>query len=35
MLLSPPLVMSRGEIDELVEAAEKCLDLTARDVARR
>jgi putrescine aminotransferase len=35
MLLSPPLVMSRGEIDELVEAAKKCLDLTARDVARR
>ena len=35
MLVSPPLVMSRGEIDELVEAALKCLDLTARDVARR
>jgi putrescine aminotransferase len=35
MLVSPPLVMSRGEIDELVEGAKKCLDLTARDVARR
>jgi putrescine---pyruvate transaminase len=35
MLLSPPLVMTRGDIDELVEAAKKCLDLTARDVARR
>jgi putrescine---pyruvate transaminase len=35
MLLSPPLVMTRGDIDELVEAAKKCIDLTARDVARR
>jgi putrescine---pyruvate transaminase len=35
MLLSPPLVMSREQIDELVEGALKCLDLTARDVARR
>jgi putrescine aminotransferase len=35
MLLSPPLVMTRGDIDELVEVAKKCLDLTARDVARR
>jgi putrescine aminotransferase len=35
MLVSPPLVMSRGQIDELVEGARKCLDLTARDVARK
>jgi putrescine aminotransferase len=35
MLVSPPLVMSRGEIDELVDGAKECLDLTARDVARR
>jgi len=34
MLVSPPLVMSRGQIDELVEGARKCLDLTAREVAR-
>jgi putrescine aminotransferase len=35
MLLSPPLVISRAEIDELVDGAAKCLDLTAQDVARR
>ena len=35
MLVSPPLVMSRGQIDELVEGARRCLDLTARDVTRR
>jgi putrescine---pyruvate transaminase len=35
MLVSPPLVMSRGQIDELVDGARRCLDLTARDVTRR
>jgi putrescine---pyruvate transaminase len=35
MLVSPPLIMSRGQIDELVEAAKTCLDLTARDVRRQ
>lgn len=32
MLLSPPLVISHGEVDELFEKAKLCLDLTARDV---
>nr|WP_167359738.1 aspartate aminotransferase family protein [Pseudomonas flavescens] len=30
MIISPPLVISKPEIDELVEKARKCLDLTAR-----
>jgi putrescine aminotransferase len=30
MIISPPLVMSRAEIDLLVERARHCLDLTAR-----
>ncbi|MNG36857.1 putative aminotransferase [compost metagenome] len=28
MIIAPPLVISREEIDELVEKARKCLDLT-------
>lgn len=32
MLLSPPLVISRTEIDELVEKAARCIDLTAKDL---
>jgi putrescine aminotransferase len=32
MLLSPPLVISHDEVDELFEKAKMCLDLTARDV---
>ncbi|MDH5187720.1 MAG: aspartate aminotransferase family protein [Rhodospirillaceae bacterium] len=32
MLFSPPLVITKGEIDELMEKAKKCLDLTAQDV---
>ena len=32
MIIAPPLVISKGEIDELVEKARKCLDLTAREV---
>ncbi|MDQ7987824.1 aspartate aminotransferase family protein [Pseudomonas sp. G34] len=30
MIISPPLVISKSEIDELVDKARKCLDLTAR-----
>jgi len=30
MIISPPLVMTRAEIDELIERANHCLDLTAR-----
>lgn len=32
MLLSPPLVISKTEIDELVGKAKLCLDLTAKDL---
>ena len=32
MVIAPPLVMQRGEIDELIEKAWRCLDLTARDI---
>lgn len=32
MLLSPPLVITRSEIDEMLEKAKLCLDLTAQDV---
>ncbi|MND85850.1 putative aminotransferase [compost metagenome] len=28
MIIAPPLVISHAEIDELVEKARKCLDLT-------
>ncbi len=34
MVLAPPLVISEVEIDELVDTARRCLDLTARDTAR-
>ena len=32
MIIAPPLVISKSEIDELIEKARKCLDLTARAV---
>jgi putrescine aminotransferase len=32
MVLSPPLIIETAEIDELVEKARLCLDLTAKDV---
>jgi len=32
MIISPPLIMAREQIDELVEKAWRCLDLTARDI---
>jgi putrescine aminotransferase len=32
MIMAPPLVMERKHVDELVEKARKCLDLTARDI---
>lgn len=31
MIASPPLVMTREHIDEMMESARKCLDLTARE----
>jgi putrescine---pyruvate transaminase len=33
MIIAPPLVMERAHIDELMEKAWRCLDLTARDLA--
>ncbi|GHB47447.1 aspartate aminotransferase family protein [Pseudovibrio japonicus] len=33
MVISPPLVISRSEVDELVEKAHRALDLTAADIA--
>jgi putrescine aminotransferase len=32
MIISPPLVLTHAEADELVGKAWKCLDLTARDL---
>jgi putrescine aminotransferase len=32
MIIAPPLVISQAEVDELVEKARKCLDLTLRDL---
>lgn len=34
MVLCPPLVISNGEIDEMFALVRRCLDLTARDLAR-
>jgi putrescine aminotransferase len=33
MIIAPPLVISKAEIDELVDKARLCLDLTAKDLA--
>jgi putrescine aminotransferase len=35
MIIAPPLVITRAEIDELVTKARKCLDLTLADVKAR
>jgi putrescine aminotransferase len=35
MIIAPPLVITRAEIDELVGKARKCLDLTLADVKAR
>jgi len=32
MLLSPPLVITRAEVDELLDKARMCLDMTAKDI---
>ncbi len=32
MIISPPLIMTKQHIDELIELAGKCLDLTAREL---
>ena len=33
MIISPPLIMTKQHIDELIELAGKCLDLTARELS--
>jgi len=35
MLISPPLIITKKQIDELVEKAGKCLDMTAKDLTTR
>ena len=32
MIVSPPLTISINEIDELLDKAKMCLDLTAKDL---
>lgn len=32
MVLSPPLIISRSEVDEIVRLARRCFDLTAKDL---
>ena len=32
MIIAPPLIMTRAHIDELVEKARRCLDLTAKEL---
>jgi putrescine aminotransferase len=32
MVLSPPLVITRSEIDELIDRLRKAIDLTAKDL---
>jgi putrescine aminotransferase len=32
MIMAPPLVMKKEDVDELVEKARRCFDLTARDI---
>jgi putrescine aminotransferase len=32
MVFSPPLIISRGEIDELVACVKHAIDLTAKDL---
>lgn len=34
MIISPPLVITKAEVDELIEKAVKCLDLTLQDAKR-
>jgi putrescine aminotransferase len=35
MIMAPPLIMQREHVDELIEKARRCLDLTAADVGVR
>jgi len=33
MIVSPPLIIEHAQVDELVEKAWRCLDLTAESIA--
>jgi putrescine aminotransferase len=35
MIIAPPLVMTRTQIDEMVALIRKCLDLTLADLGKR
>ena len=35
MIIAPPLVISRGQIDELMQLIKRCLDLTLDDLRQR
>ena len=35
MLIAPPLIISQAEVDELVDKARRCLDLTLAEVRRQ
>jgi putrescine aminotransferase len=35
MIIAPPLVMTRAQIDEMTVVIRRCLDLTLADVTRR
>ena len=32
MIMAPPLVMTKENVDELIEKASRCPDLTAKDI---
>jgi putrescine aminotransferase len=35
MIIAPPLVITRSQIDELVALVRRCLDLTLADLTQR
>jgi putrescine aminotransferase len=32
MIIAPPLIIEKTQVDELIEKARRCLDLTAADI---
>jgi len=35
MIIAPPLVITRTQIDEMLQLIRRCLDLTLRDLQQR
>jgi len=35
MIIAPPLVITRSQIDEMIALIRRCLDLTLKDVKQR